>query len=144
MGNPTKPVSFSKFFTESQFETQEERLAVGERSKSVTIGIPRENPEIENRVSIVPNSIRTLVGFGHKVIVESGAGDRSNFSDHDFSEAGAMICHSKDEVFKSDIVVKIAPASLKEIGLMHNDKIIISPLQLPSLHQEYFLKIKST
>ena len=142
MGNPTKPVSFSKFFTESQFETQEERLAVGERSQKVIIGIPKENHEVENRVSIVPNSIRTLVGFGHKVVVQSGAGEHSNFSDHDFSEAGAMISHSKDEVFKSDIVVKIAPASLEEIGMMHNDKIIISPLQLPTLHQEYFLKLK--
>lgn len=142
MGNPTAPVSFSKFFTESQFETQEERLAVGESSKSVIIGIPKENPDLENRVSIVPNSIRTLVGFGHRVIVESGAGERSSFSDHDFSEAGASISHSKDEVFKSDIVVKIAPASLEEIDLMHDDKIIISPLQLPSLHQEYFLKLK--
>ncbi len=142
MGNPTAPVSFSKFFTESQFETQEERLAVGERSRKVSIGVPKENPELENRVSIVPNSIRTLVGFGHKVVVESGAGDRSNFSDHDFSEAGAMISHSKEEVFKSDIVVKIAPASLEEIDLMHDEKIIISPLQLPTLHQEYFLKLK--
>ncbi|MFT4532753.1 MAG: alanine dehydrogenase [Saprospiraceae bacterium] len=140
--SPSTPVSFSKFFTESQFETQEERLAVGERSKRVTIGIPKEDHEIENRVSMVPNSIRTLVGFGHSVVVESGAGDHSNFSDHDFSEAGAQISHSADEVFKSDIVVKIAPATLDEIDMMHQDKIIISPLQLPSLSQEYFLKIK--
>lgn len=140
--SPSAPVSFSKFFTESQFETQEERLAVGERSKSVTIGVPKEDHEKENRVSIVPNSIRTLVGFGHRVVVESGAGDNSNFSDHDFSEAGAQISHSTDEVFKADIVVKIAPATLAEIEMMHQDKIIISPLQLPSLSQEYFLKIK--
>lgn len=140
--NPSTPVSFSKFFTESQFETQEERLAIGERSKNVTIGVPKEDHEKENRVSIVPNSIRTLVGFGHRVVVESGAGDKSNFSDHDFSEAGAEISHSKDKVFKSDIVVKIAPATLEELDMMHQDKIIISPLQLPSLNQEYFLKIK--
>ena len=140
--NPSTPVCFSKFFTESQFETQEERLAIGERSKNVTIGVPKEDHEKENRVSIVPNSIRTLVGFGHRVVVESGAGDKSNFSDHDFSEAGAEISHSKDKVFKSDIVVKIAPATLEELDMMHQDKIIISPLQLPSLNQEYFLKIK--
>jgi len=142
MSNPVSPLSFSKFFTKGQYETQEERLAVGERSKSVTIGIPKENHEFENRVSMVPNSIRTLVGFGHKVVVQSGAGDKSNFSDHHFSEAGAIISHSPEEVFKSDIVVKIAPATLQEIDMMHSDKIIISPLQLPSLSQEYFLKLK--
>ena len=142
MGNPTTPVSFSKFFTEGQFETQEERIAIGEKSKSVVIGIPKENPELENRISIVPNSIRALVGFGHKVVVESGAGERSSFSDHNFSEAGAIISHSKEEVFKSNIVVKIAPASLEEINLMHDDAVIISPLQLPTLTQEYFLTLK--
>ncbi|MEM9545530.1 MAG: alanine dehydrogenase [Bacteroidota bacterium] len=143
MGNPASPVTFSKFFAESQFETQEERVAVGERSRSVVIGIPKENHGLENRVSIVPNSIRTLIGFGHKVVVESGAGDQSNFSDHNFSEAGAKISHSKEEVFKSDIVVKIAPATLEEIDLMHDDKVIISPLQLPTLEQEYFLRLKN-
>lgn len=143
MSSPTAPISFSKFFAESQFETQEERLAVGERSKSVIIGIPKENHDVENRVSIVPNSIRTLVGFGHKVVVQSGAGDQSNFSDHDFSEAGAQISHSASEVFKSDIVVKIAPATLEELDMMHSEKILISPLQIPSLNQEYFLKLKA-
>lgn len=143
MSSPTAPISFSKFFAESQFETQEERLAVGERSKSVIIGIPKENHDVENRVSIVPNSIRTLVGFGHKVVVQSGAGDQSNFSDHDFSEAGAQISHSASEVFKSDIVVKIAPATLEELDMMHSEKILISPLQIPSLDQEYFLKLKA-
>lgn len=143
MSSPTAPISFSKFFAESQFETQEERLAVGERSKSVIIGIPKENHDVENRVSIVPNSIRTLVGFGHKVIVQSGAGDQSNFSDHDFSEAGAQISHSASEVFKSDIVVKIAPATLEQLDMMHSEKILISPLQIPSLDQEYFLKLKA-
>jgi len=142
MNIPVSPGSFSKFFTESQFETQEERLAIGERSKSVTIGIPKENSDLESRVSLVPNSIRTLVGFGHKVVVESGAGDLSSFSDHHYSEAGAVISHSTEEVFKSDIVVKIAPATLAEIELMHDEKILISPLQLPVLSEEYFHKIK--
>lgn len=143
MSSPASPVSFSKFFTESQFETQEERLAIGERATSVIIGVPKENHVIENRVSLVPNSIRTLIGFGHKVVVQSGAGDKSNFSDHDFSEAGAQISHNKSEVFKSDIIVKISPATLEEIDMMHSDKIIISPLQIPSLSQEYFLKLKA-
>lgn len=142
MSSPESPVSFSKFFTEGQFETQEERIAVGERPKSITIGIPKENHEIENRVSLVPNSIRTLVGFGHNVVVQSGAGEKSNFSDHDYSEAGAKISFSADEVFKSDIVVKIAPATLAELDMMLDDKIIISPLQLPSLSQEYFLSLR--
>jgi len=142
MSNPSKTVSFSKFFTESQFETQEERLAVDNKDKHLLIGVPKENHGIENRVSLVPNSIRTLVGFGHRVIVQSEAGDKSNFTDHNFSEAGAKICHSPEEVFKADVIVKVAPPTLEELDMMNNDTIIISPLQLPTLNEKYFEKIK--
>ena len=143
MGNPLSSTKFADFFTEGQFETQEERLAVGETSKKITIGIPKENHDFENRVSIVPNSIRTLVGFGHRVLVQSGAGDNSNFSDRDYSEAGAQISQSEEEVFKSDVVVKLAPPTLEEIDMMHNDKIVISTLLLPSLTEEYFYRLKA-
>ncbi len=142
MGGPITSSTFTKFFTESQFETQEERIALGQRSNSIIIGVPLENIKTESRVSLVPHSIRTLVGFGHKVIVESGAGIRSNFSDNDYSEAGAIISHSKEEVFKSDIIVKISPASLEELKLMNDEGLLISPLQLPTLSEEYFYTIK--
>ncbi|MEE9440166.1 MAG: alanine dehydrogenase [Saprospiraceae bacterium] len=142
MNIPSSPISFSSFFTESQFETQEERLAIDEQSGSVIIGVPMENPNLESRVALVPNSIRTLVGYGHKVMVQSGAGEKSNFSDHNYSEAGAIICTTANEVFKSDIIVKISPISIQELDMMHDGKVIISPIQLPTLSQEYFLKLQ--
>ncbi len=75
MSSPIKPGSFSTFFAEGQYETQTEMLEVAEKSRKLTIGIPLETTLQENRVAIVPNSIRILKGYGHDVLVESGAGN---------------------------------------------------------------------
>jgi len=143
MSKLNKPIIFSEFFTEGQYETEVETLAISGRSKSLTFGIPKEIILSEHRVALVPHSIRTLAGYGHKVIIESGAGLKSNFSDHVYSESGAQISYSKEEVFKSQVLVKIAPPTSEEIDLMHPDQILISPLQLPVLKDDYLEKLKS-
>ncbi len=130
-------IPFSEFFTKGQYETQSEVLAVDQERNDLVIGIPKEISQDESRVSIVPSSIRTLVGYGYKVYIESGAGIKSNYSDHDYSEAGAVICQDKKSVMEADIVVKISPATIEEIQMMRKEKILISPLQLPVVNQEY-------
>jgi alanine dehydrogenase len=142
MSKLNKPIIFSDFFTEGQYETEVEMLSVGDKSKSLTIGVPKEVILSERRVALVPHSIRTLIGYGHQVIIESGAGLMANFTDHHFSEAGAQIAYSKEEVFKSQVLVKIAPPTSEEIDLMQPDQILISPLQLPVLKDDYLEKIR--
>jgi len=142
MNEGGKSAMFSEFFTKGQYETQAEMLAVDENKKGVTIGIPKEILSSEHRVSIVPHSIRTLVGYGHKVIVESNAGEESNFSDVDYSEAGAEVAKNREQVFKSNIVLKVAPPTLEEIEMMDQDAILISSLQIPSLTKEFLDKLK--
>jgi alanine dehydrogenase len=137
----SKKYAFSTFFTEGQYETQVEKLAVDKKKQSITIGIPKEDTTIENRVSLVPHSIRTLVGYGHKVIVEKGAGVKSNFTDHHYSEAGAQVVYSKEEVYKANILVKIAPPTLEEIDLMQYEQIVIAPLRIPSITEGYINKL---
>ena len=141
MSDSKKKYSFSDFFTEGQYQTQVETLAIDRKKEKLTIGIPKEIDPNESRVSLVPNSIRTLVGYGHKVIVEAGAGEKSNFSDHDYSEAGAEIVHSRKEVYSAQVIVKIAPPTFEEIDDMHQDQILISPLQIPSLTEDYIKKL---
>ena len=141
MSDSKKKYSFSDFFTEGQYQTQVETLAIDRKKEKQSIGIPKETDPNESRVSLVPNSIRTLVGYGHKVFVESGAGEKSNFTDHDYSEAGAEIVYSRKEVYSAQVLVKIAPPTLNEIDDMHPDHILISPLQIPSLSEEYIQKL---
>lgn len=141
MNDQGSSFTISDFFTETQFETQTEVLEVKSKNNKLTIGVPKEHDD-EFRVALVPNSIRALVGFGHNVLIESDAGERSNFSDRDFSEAGAQITHSREEVFKADIVIKISPIDEDEIELMNNDKVLIAPMQLPTLTQAKLKRLK--
>ncbi len=118
-------------------ETLPEKIAVTQGASQFTIGIPHEISTTENRVAIVPHSVKPLVMQGHRVIVQTGAGLRSNYDDHEYSEAGAEIVMSKQEVFKSDILLKVAPPTIDEIELLHPDQCIITPLQLPTLSESY-------
>ena len=137
-----KTFSFSEFFTEGQYLTQVETLEVSNKSKSLTIGLPKEEGVDENRIAIVPNSLRTLIGYGHKVKIEAGAGLKSKYTDHDYSEAGAMIEYSKESVFQCDVLIKVAPPTLEEIELMHPNQILISPILLPTVTEEYLFALK--
>ncbi|MGI0037032.1 MAG: hypothetical protein ACRD99_01580 [Nitrososphaera sp.] len=77
------------------------------------VGIPKEIKDYENRVSLVPRSVSSFVMSGTKVIVESQAGDRSGFTDDEYSAAGAQIANSAKELYSgSDLIVKV-----KEIQL---------------------------
>ncbi len=141
MGGPTH-FSFSEFFTEGQYQTQPETLEVGRKSNKLNIGVPKENSLKESRVALVPHSVRSLMGYGHHVKIASGAGENSNFTDHNYSEAGAEICQSNGEVFKCDVIIKISPPTIEEIDLMKNEAILISPIQIPILTEEYIVKLQ--
>jgi alanine dehydrogenase len=65
------------------------------------------------------------------VIVETNAGKESNFQDHDYSEAGARIVYSPQDVYRSEIIMKVAPPTLEEIEMMPGKQTLISALQLP-------------
>lgn len=72
------------------------------------IGIPKEIKTNENRISLVPAGAEALVAAGHTVIVETGAGFGSGFSDADYLAAGAQIAKDADAVWAAaDLIVKV-------------------------------------
>jgi alanine dehydrogenase len=118
---------------------QEETLEIGRKKGNLFIGIPKEISFQENRVALVPDAVSLLVNNGHHVIIESGAGKMANFQDHDYSEAGAQIVYSPVDVYKADIILKVAPPSPEEIGMMQQRQTLISSLQL-TVQPEDFIK----
>ncbi|HOY08000.1 MAG TPA: alanine dehydrogenase [Saprospiraceae bacterium] len=128
--------------TLSVSRTQPEMLDVSPRQQRLFIGIPKETTLQENRVALVPHSVVSLVAHGHRVIVEAGAGEKAKFSDHDYSEAGAQITSSTEEVFKADILLKVAPPTLPEIEMMRPNQVVISPIHLPLLDAEYITRLQ--
>jgi alanine dehydrogenase len=55
------------------------------------IGIPRESSYNENRITLTPEAVGVLVANGHRVIMETKAGNGASYNDKDYSEAGAQI-----------------------------------------------------
>lgn len=142
MSEQEKKIPIPKIFTESKYTTQTEMLPVKHKSSKLFIGIPKELTLQENRVALVPSSVATLIGHGHRVVMETGAGEKSHFTDHDYSEVGAEIAYSQEQVYKAHVILKVAPPTLEEIELMQPNQILISPLQLPIISAEYILKLR--
>jgi len=137
-----RSVQYTSFFSQESLAPQAETLAVERSASKLFIGIPLETTLYENRVALVPHSVQTLIGQGHRVVVQQGAGERSNYSDQEYSEAGAEIAESSDMVYKADIIIKAAPPSMEELDLFHPDQILFSPLQIPLITDAYIEKLR--
>lgn len=142
MGENTRPSIPSELITQSQYETQTEMLQVKDRKGEFVIGIPKETTLQENRVALVPASVATLIANGLRVVIEKGAGEKSHFHDHEYSEVGAEIASSRKEVFKSNVLIKIAPPTLEEIDMLQPGQMLISPLQIPVISCEYIEQLR--
>ncbi|MBX9852739.1 MAG: hypothetical protein K2X86_13430 [Cytophagaceae bacterium] len=115
---------------------QESLLEVKNKEQRLFIGIPKEKEDLESRVCLTPESVALLVNNGHEIVVETGAGNNSKFTDQEYSEAGAKIAYSTEEVFGSDIVLKVEPPTLQEISYMKQGKTLISALQMASMKSD--------
>ena len=115
---------------ESSLLPQEAMVEVGRRKRSLFIGIPKELSFQEHRVPLTPQAVAVLVGRGHEVVIERGAGEAVHYQDSDFSEAGAMVVDSADQVYKADLILKVAPPSHREIEMLRPKQILFSALQL--------------
>ena len=122
---------------------QEKLLDVYGRDNKMFLGIPKEERMQENRVALTPNAVGMLTAQGHRVMIEKGAGKRSFYQDNEYSEAGAEVVHSKEEIFKANIILKVVPPTTEEIDLMPGDQVIISPLHMPLVSEEYLNALRN-
>lgn len=132
MNKPRSP------FTKQQLLPQEETLEIFRKKGELFIGIPKETAYKEKRVCLTPDAVYALTSNGHRVLLESGAGEGANFSDKDYSEAGAEITKDAEKVFACPMILKVEPPSLEQIKLINPQTIIISALQLKTQHKKYF------
>ncbi len=125
-------------WSETAWETQEERLAVDAKSAQLQIGLPKEHAMNEHRLLLTPESVQILVAQGHEIVVETGAGTLAGFSDASYANAGATIALGPEEVFQCAIVAKVAPPTVAEIAMMRGGQTMISALQLRTRNRDYF------
>ena len=95
------------------------------------IGVPKEIKTLENRVGLVPNSIRELTAHGHDVLVETDAGCGVGFNDKAYIDAGATIVETAEEVFaKAEMIVKVKEPQLNECAMLRPDQTLFTYLHL--------------
>jgi alanine dehydrogenase len=122
---------------QAMMQPQEAMLAVKNKKNSLYIGIPKETSFQENRIALTPLSVGLLVQNGHEVVIETGAGLAANFNDNHYSEQGAMIVYDKKEVYKADLIIKIAPPTEDEVSMMKTGQVLFSALQMSTIKVEY-------
>lgn len=116
---------------------QESLMRIKQKNAKLTIGIPQELDNTEKRVCLTPEAVALLVNNGHIVSIESGAGTKAKFLDREYNEAGARILYSHQEVFESNIILKVNPPTNEEIQYMKNGQTLISALQMAQLNSDY-------
>ena len=106
------------------------------------IGIPKETPPGENRVPIIPDTVKKLCQLGAEVLIEEGLGLGSGFRDKEYTEAGANISPDRTALFSnSDILLRLRKPDLSEVALMKSGCIHISYLD-PFNEQELVQALK--
>ncbi len=100
------------------------------------IGIPRESLAGETRVAATPATVGQLIKLGYSVVVESGAGDLSSFSDAAYVEAGAEI----GSPWAADIVLKVNAPDDAEIAALKDGATLVSLIS-PALKPELVEKL---
>jgi alanine dehydrogenase len=108
------------------------------------IGVPKEVKDHESRVGITPAGVKSLVDAGHKVLVETKAGELSALPDEEYQSAGAEIVGSAHNVWgMADMVVKVKEPVEKEYQFFRDGLVLFTYLHLapvPKLTDELLAK----
>lgn len=104
---------------------------VTNRGDPVIIGVPTEVKNNEYRVAATPAGVSELVHAGHEVLVQSGAGLGSAFSDEEYTSAGAALVDSAQEVWeRAAMIIKVKEPIAQEYPLMRRGQILFTYLHL--------------
>ena len=91
------------------------------------IGVPKEIKTNENRIALVPAGAETLVGAGHSVQIEKGAGEGSGFSDEMYTAVGATIAPDAATVWKNaEMIMKVKEPIASEWKHMRDGQLIFT------------------
>jgi alanine dehydrogenase len=95
------------------------------------IGVPTEIKNNEYRVGMTPSGAQDLTSDGHKVYVQSGAGNGSGFGDDEYAAAGATILGTADAVYEqADMIVKVKEPIEADLARLKDGQLLFTYLHL--------------
>ncbi|HVJ53290.1 MAG TPA: alanine dehydrogenase [Aliidongia sp.] len=108
------------------------------------IGVPKEIKINENRVGLVPGSVRELLLHGHQVMVQRGAGIGAGFGDDTYVAVGATLADTAQEIFaKTDMIVKVKEPQPEECAMLREGQVLFTYLHLAADRAQTEALIKS-
>jgi len=96
----------------------------------MVIGVPREIKTGEFRVGMTPYGVEDLKNDGHVLLIETGAGEGSEFSDEEYSRYGAEIVDRETLFQRAELIVKVKEPLRSEYDLFKNEQAIFTFLHL--------------
>ena len=95
------------------------------------IGVPKEIKLQEHRIGLTPESVKTLTGKGHEVLVENNGGFEAGFTNEDYKNSGAKIVDKAEDIFKqAELIVKVKEPQMNEVAMIRENQIIYTYLHL--------------
>jgi alanine dehydrogenase len=99
--------------------------------QKMIIGLVKEIKSQESRVGLTPGCAAAYASAGHKILVETGAGDGSGFSDREYQKAGVEILSSAKDIWeKSQMIIKVKEPIESEYKYLREDLILYTYLHL--------------
>jgi alanine dehydrogenase len=94
------------------------------------IGIPKEIKDHEYRVGATPDMVKALVKSGHKVLVQTKAGDAIGYTDELYEGAGAKIVKTAADVYAAEMVIKVKEPQSSEFSLLREGQVVFGYFHL--------------
>ena len=95
------------------------------------IGVPSEIKAQEFRVGLTPASVQELTNHGHEVLIQDQAGFGAGFDNEDYSNAGAKITSTAEDVFNAaDMIIKVKEPLENEVTMLRENQILFTYLHL--------------
>ena len=105
------------------------------------IGVPKEIKPQENRIGLTPDSVKTLVSEGHKVLIENNGGFEAGFDNEQYTNVGAKIVNKASDIFNdAEIIVKVKEPQKVEVDMIKENQIIYTYLHL-MLSGNHYLQV---
>ncbi|MCP4899557.1 MAG: alanine dehydrogenase [bacterium] len=95
------------------------------------VGLTKDRQPFEHRIGLTPGGVKALTENGHRVYVESTAGDEAGFSDEAYTAVGGTIVYSAEEVLlRSQVVIRVSPPTLSECEQFQPGQVVVSSWHL--------------
>ncbi len=118
------------------FMPREELIEKAVSRRQISIGMPHDILDDEKRIALTPEAVKILTDTGNEVFLEANAGLGAGFPDRDYSDNGAVVVDTQQKVYDCDIVIKIAPFTEKEAGLLKGNQVVISFMNAATMREE--------